>query len=77
MLQLPGQIPRQTTVSQAVLLQLTQVHGEAEIHLQSVEVPIAEQRPKEAGTLWEAHTGPDLLAGLVTLWGIHTGAVCS
>ncbi|GAB0190267.1 AN1-type zinc finger protein 5-like [Grus japonensis] len=24
-----------------------------------------------------AHTGAGLLAGLVTPWGIHTGAVCS
>ncbi|RMC22316.1 hypothetical protein DUI87_00628 [Hirundo rustica rustica] len=44
-------------------------------HLQSVEDPMMEQRQKQAVAPQEAHSGVSLLAGFVTLWENHAGAI--
>jgi len=58
----PLQPVMKTMVRQAVPLQFMKVHGGADLHLQPWETPHQSRgMPK---------------AGLVTPWGIHTGAGC-
>ncbi|KAJ7424992.1 hypothetical protein BTVI_04193 [Pitangus sulphuratus] len=59
-----------TMVEQVVPLQPMNVHGGAEIHLQSMEEPHAGANgcPKEAVTSGEAHAGTGSLQGPAGLW---------
>ena len=65
---------------QAVPPQPMEGSGGADAHLQPGERGAhaeAGECLKEAVTLWEACAGAGLLAGLVTLWRAHVGAVCA
>ncbi|GAB0182867.1 hypothetical protein GRJ2_000752000 [Grus japonensis] len=64
--EIPLQPVEKTMVRQAVALQPMEDDGGTDIHMQSL-------KPMERG----AHARADLLAGLVTPWGTHAGAVCS
>ncbi|GAB0206670.1 hypothetical protein GRJ2_003132600 [Grus japonensis] len=95
--EIPLQPMVKTMVRQVVPLQPMEVHGGADIHLQSMEDPMPEQVDAPKGGCdpvesphWSrplgphcdsmergAHVGAGLLAGLVTLWGTHAGAVWS
>ena len=85
--EIPLQPVVKTMVRQAVPLQPMEVHGGADIHLQPVEAVTPWEARAGAGSwqdLWPrgpvergAHAEAGLLAGLVTPWGTHAGAVCS
>ncbi|KAK4806844.1 LOW QUALITY PROTEIN: hypothetical protein QYF61_012565 [Mycteria americana] len=76
--EIPLQPVVKTMVKQVVPLQPMEVHSGGDIHLQPVEDPTLEQvdAPEGGcdpmGSLYWSR----LLAGPVTLWGTHAGAVC-
>ncbi|GAB0208347.1 hypothetical protein GRJ2_003300400 [Grus japonensis] len=71
--------PMETMLRQAVPLQPMEVNGGADIHLQPVEDPMLEQveAPEEGCDPVGSPCWSRLLAGPVTPWGTHAGAVCS
>ncbi|GAB0185950.1 AN1-type zinc finger protein 5-like [Grus japonensis] len=68
-----------TVVRQAVPLQPVEDDGGADIHLQPEEDPTLEQvdAPEGGCDPVGSPRWSRLLAGLVTPWGTHGGAVCS
>ena len=80
--EIPLQPVVKTMVRQAVPLQPMKVHGGGGGCLKEAvtpwEKPVVEQVPGWTcgPTKKEAHTRAGLLAGLVTPWGTHAGAVC-
>ena len=80
--EIPLQVVGKTMVKQAVPLQPMEVHGGAGGHALKEAAacgePALEQAPGRTCGPWRgAHSGVGLLAGAVTLWGTHTGAVPS
>ena len=77
--EIPLQPVEKAMVRQAVPLQPMEDAGGTDIHLQPMEDPMPEQVDAPRGgcdPVGSPHWSR-LLAGLVALWGTHTGAVCT